>query len=141
LTTSNNTWLSGYSCTAADFLSIDTTLVLTPRNADGSLATTDLLRLVKGSTLIDKGLIIDGVDYYGAAPDLGCFESNYQATGINDVESSSDAISGNINIYDTAGRLVGTAQNGKIDTSVISHGIYIVRSAVTNKTISKILVR
>ena len=141
LTTSNNTWLSGYSCTASDFLSIDTTLVLTPRNADGSLATTDLLRLVKGSTLIDKGLIIDGVDYYGAAPDLGCFESNYQATGINDVESSSDAISGNINIYDTAGRLVGTAQNGKIDTSVISHGIYIVRSAVTNKTISKILVR
>lgn len=141
LTTSNNTWLSGYSCSASDFLSLDTTLVCNARKEDGSLVATNLLRLKEGSSLIDKGVIIDGVDYYGTAPDIGCFESNYQSTGIENIKPTTNIITGRINIYDTAGRIVGMSSDGKVDTTGLTNGIYIIRSAETNTTISKILKR
>jgi hypothetical protein len=69
-----NTW-NGIPVTAADFLSMDCSLLLTPRNADGSLPVTDFLRLAPGSNLIDAGTDV-GLPYSGLAPDLGAFEYN-----------------------------------------------------------------
>lgn len=137
ITSSNNTWLTGYTCSASDYISLDTTLVLTPRNSDGSLQVTDLLRLKKGCTLIDKGMIVDGVDYYGAAPDLGCFETNYTSTAIYDIITSTDAIMGRVNIYDESGRLIKMSVDGDNALEDLPHGLYIIRSAETNKVIGK----
>lgn len=74
LVSHHNSWTSGaISCNANDFVSLDTTLIRTARNADGSLAVTDLLRLVDGSDMIDAGIDAK-LAYAGAAPDLGCYE-------------------------------------------------------------------
>lgn len=70
----HNSWnTAGVECTSADFSSIDTSLVLTSRNSDGSLATTNFLRLADGSHLIDAGSDAK-LPYSGTAPDLGCYE-------------------------------------------------------------------
>lgn len=74
LVSHHNSWNSaGISCNANDFISLDTTLIRTPRNADGSLAITNFMRLVDGSDLIDAGIDAK-IPYGGAAPDLGCYE-------------------------------------------------------------------
>ena len=70
----NNSWSSGFSVSAADFLSLDTAEITTPRLADGSLAEGTLLRLAEGSALIDAGNDV-GLDYMGDAPDIGCYET------------------------------------------------------------------
>jgi hypothetical protein len=70
----HNTWNSGFSCSDADFQSLDTTSILAPRAADGSIAESTCLRLASGSTLIDAGIDIN-LGYNGNAPDLGCYES------------------------------------------------------------------
>ncbi len=74
----NNSWnTTGCTCTVADFLSIDPTVILTPRNADGSLANITFMHLAEGSDLIDRGLMV-GLPYAGNAPDMGCYEfGNY----------------------------------------------------------------
>ena len=69
----HNSWNSGFSVSAADFQSLDTTLVRYYRTADGSLSETDFMRLKEGSSLIDAGIDIN-LGYNGLAPDLGCFE-------------------------------------------------------------------
>jgi pectate disaccharide-lyase len=66
------TW-AGFTVTDNDFQSVDTTLALAPRQADGSLTNTFLLRLKGTSQLINKGLDV-GIPYAGSAPDLGPFE-------------------------------------------------------------------
>ena len=81
---SNNTWLSGFATSADDFESLDETLILSPRNEDGSLAETLLLHLKSSANnLIDKGIdfrdfqgehIADYVTFNGTVPDLGCYE-------------------------------------------------------------------
>ncbi len=70
---SNNSW-QGHTVTAADFLSLDTSLARLPRLSDGSLPPTALLRLAPGSSLIDAGSDV-GIPYTGSAPDIGAFES------------------------------------------------------------------
>ena len=70
-----NSWNTGFSCTAADFASLDYTQLLTDRQADGSLPEISLLHLVSTSALIDKGINL-GYNYFGNAPDLGAFEFN-----------------------------------------------------------------
>lgn len=73
-TNNHNSWnTQGVSCTAADFLSLDTTQILHARQADGSLPIMTLMHLVEGSDLIDAGAVLTYA-YYGAAPDLGCYE-------------------------------------------------------------------
>jgi len=57
----------------SDFVSIDQSLLIAPRQADGSLPENGFLRLKASSDLIDKG-IKSGFPYYGASPDLGAFE-------------------------------------------------------------------
>ena len=71
----HNTWNSGFSVYNGDFLSRDTTLILAPRQADGSLPENNFLHLADGSELIDAGVDI-GFPYTGEAPDLGCFETD-----------------------------------------------------------------
>ena len=83
---SHNTWNNGFSVSDADFESLDVkNLILSSRNADGSLPETLLFHLKSTSTLIDKGMIYDAsrfegdqighyVYYQGSAPDLGCYE-------------------------------------------------------------------
>lgn len=72
LVNSHNSW-NGMAAAAADFQSVDTTLILLPRQADGSLAEAALMRLTAGSKFIDAGEVV-GLIYYGLAPDLGCYE-------------------------------------------------------------------
>lgn len=69
---SNNTW-NGLTASSTDFVSLDTNLATKARDADGSLPTTSLFRLVAGSKLINAGLNA-GLTYKGSAPDLGAFE-------------------------------------------------------------------
>ena len=73
ITIDHNSWNSGYSVSASDFQSLDTTLILAPRQADGSLPDVAFMRLKTGSALIDAGINVD-LTYNGAAPDLGCYE-------------------------------------------------------------------
>jgi len=69
-----NTWNSGFSCSTADFQSLDTTSILAPRAEDGSLLESTCLRLASGSPLIDRGIDVN-LGYNGNAPDLGCYET------------------------------------------------------------------
>ena len=71
----HNTWNNGYSCSAADFQSLDTTQILAPRMADGSLPEGTFMRLSTTSGLIDKGVDVN-LAYNGLAPDLGCYEAD-----------------------------------------------------------------
>ena len=68
-----NSWLPPFTVTNADFVSIDTTGVRAPRNADGSLPDIAFMHLAEGSDLIDSGTDL-GLPYSGSAPDLGAFE-------------------------------------------------------------------
>lgn len=69
----NNGWQNGLTTTAADFVSIDMSLLTATRNADGSLPNISFLKLVSTSDLIDQGVDI-GLPFNGVAPDLGAFE-------------------------------------------------------------------
>ena len=68
----SNSW-QGFTVTAADFASLDTSSVTNARNADYSLPVLPLLRLAPGSDLIDAGVDV-GIPFNGAAPDLGAYE-------------------------------------------------------------------
>lgn len=81
--------------TAADFLSLDTSLLRAPRQADGSLPNTNFMKLSASSDLIDKGMNI-GFPYSGSAPDLGCYE--YMAATLPVELSSFTATTNNGNV-------------------------------------------
>ena len=79
----NNTWPAqkfqtgstwkGFTVTDNDFVSVDTSLARLPRNADGTLQSTDLYKLKSTSQLIDQGLDV-GIPFSGKAPDIAPFE-------------------------------------------------------------------
>ena len=71
----HNSWNNGFACTEADFLSLDTTLILAPRQANGELAETTFMRLNTNSLLIDAGIDVN-LPYNSNAPDLGCYEAD-----------------------------------------------------------------
>ncbi|MDL1892148.1 T9SS type A sorting domain-containing protein [Sphingobacteriales bacterium CHB3] len=71
-----NSWMSPFVVNDADFISLDTTGMRGPRQADGSLPILPFMRLAQGSDLIDAGTNV-GLPFNGTAPDLGCFESDY----------------------------------------------------------------
>ena len=75
VTVDHNSWNDGFSVSNADFLSLDTTQILAPRQADGSLAEGTFMRLATGSSLIDAGVDVN-LGYNGNAPDLGCYETD-----------------------------------------------------------------
>jgi hypothetical protein len=74
-TRTNNSW-QGFTVDASDFVSLDTSVLRGPRNANGSLPNITLLKLAQGSDLIDGGVNV-GLPYYGANPDVSYYESNY----------------------------------------------------------------
>lgn len=69
-THSNNSWDTGVTVSAADFVTVDTTGIGGARQADGSLPDLNFFKLVEGSDLIDAGIDV-GLTYTGTAPDLG----------------------------------------------------------------------
>jgi hypothetical protein len=69
-----NSWLSAFSVSNADFVTVDTAGVRGPRKADGSLPDIAFLHLAPASPMIDAGVSV-GLPYNGRAPDLGAFES------------------------------------------------------------------
>lgn len=75
VTIDHNSWNTGYSVSTADFLSLDTTLILAPRNGNGELPVNDFMRLKDNSALIDAGIDVN-LGYKGDAPDLGCYEAD-----------------------------------------------------------------
>jgi hypothetical protein len=74
-TLSNNYFDMNLEATNADFISLDESLLIAPRKADGSLPDTDFMKLKTGSQFIDKGKDI-AFPFKGKAPDLGAFEWN-----------------------------------------------------------------
>jgi hypothetical protein len=68
----NNTWNLAVTVSIADYVSLAETEAKAPRQADGSLPV-GFARLVAGSDLLDKGVIL-GEPFNGAAPDLGPYE-------------------------------------------------------------------
>lgn len=74
VTIDHNSWNSGYSVSASDFQSLDTTQILAPRAADGSLPEGTCLHLANGSSLINAGIDVN-LWYNDFAPDLGCYET------------------------------------------------------------------
>jgi hypothetical protein len=69
----NNGWQNGITTNSADFVSLNIDLLLSARQADGSLPNVSFMKLVTGSDLIDAGVDV-GLPFNGAAPDLGAFE-------------------------------------------------------------------
>ncbi len=86
-----NSWDSTVTVTDNDFISLNCSQLIKPRKADGSLPDITFGHLAQGSDLIDAGVVIPGYhcttagahpgenckEWYGSAPDLGPFESNY----------------------------------------------------------------
>ena len=68
----NNSW-QGFTVSDSDFLSIDTSLAVMPRDSNGNLQKNNFFRLSPGSDLIDAGVVV-GIPFNGNAPDLGAFE-------------------------------------------------------------------
>lgn len=69
----NNSWNLSVTVNSADFQSIDPSLALRARGADGSIPVSGFLRLLASSDLIDRGVNV-GLPYTGSAPDLGAYE-------------------------------------------------------------------
>lgn len=88
---SNNSWDSGVSATATDYVDFTASrfyeMLSAPRKADGSLPDLPIWLLVSGSDLIDKGVNV-GLSFVGSAPDLGPFEydplASIQKPTVND---------------------------------------------------------
>jgi hypothetical protein len=78
-----NSWLTPFVVNDSDFISIDTSGVRGPRNADGSLPDLTFMHLASGSDLIDAGTDV-GIPFNGLAPDLGAYETK----GPDDVKDS-----------------------------------------------------
>jgi len=73
VTQSNNTWLSGYTNSANDFLSTDHTQMLLTRKSNGNLPDLTFMHQKQTSSMIDKGVNL-GLPFAGTNPDLGAFE-------------------------------------------------------------------
>lgn len=74
LDVTNNSWQDRLAASSADYESLNIDLLLSPRQADGSLPDISYMKLVQSSDLIDSGIDV-GLDFTGSAPDIGPFES------------------------------------------------------------------
>jgi hypothetical protein len=94
VTQAYNTWNSGFSCATTDFVSLDYSVMLNPRQADGSLPEVTLLHLKSTSTMIDKGTNV-GYAFSGTAPDLGAYEYSATNTAVVPVSEGN----ANVSVY------------------------------------------
>lgn len=119
---SHNTWLSGFTVSSDNFESLDESLVTAPRNADGTLPATLLMRLKPtASNLIDRGTesaysfnnpdIQSYVSYTGSAPDLGCYEHEGDDTSIR-IDGDASQLHPTLPRYDLQGRRVTSSYHG-----------------------------
>lgn len=152
-TEDHNSWDSGFSATASDFISLDTTLAYAPRDSNGNLPHNNLFRLKEGSSLIDAGINV-GLDYKGTAPDLGAFETDsINNSNIENLKSEADYyyINGmlvlkeksGISLYNLQGSLIEQKKDiNEYNCQRLAKGVYIVRiSNQDNKESIKIDVR
>jgi len=144
----------GVTVDGNDFISIVESLIIAPRQANGNLSDVDFLKLKQGSDIIDKGKNL-GFAFYGSAPDLGAFESNY-TTGmtnpanntllmypnpVRDILYFNDIPTGICEILDVNGKLRYSAPaKQQLNVSFLDKGMYFVRimtekSIYTNKII------
>jgi hypothetical protein len=152
VTQSNNTWLSGFTNSAADFISTDVTQMLNPRKADGSLPEITFMHQKSTSSMIDKGVNLS-LPFAGTAPDLGAFEyamtTDVLTSAIENYPeiyytSSTNSIrigefEGNLTIFDISGRMVFKTNNlsggENINTQNWKDGIYLIKFVdVSGKT-------
>jgi hypothetical protein len=77
-----NSW-QGFTVNDTDFISLDTALAVIERDSAGVLQETDLFRLNKLSSLVNAGVNV-GLPYNDSAPDLGAYETDGIAAGINE---------------------------------------------------------
>ncbi len=132
---------SGVTVSAIDFLSTDESLLIAARQADGSLPNVNFLKLKQGSDLIDKGMNL-GFAFYGAAPDLGAFESNFLTTIESPLRNTDQLFYPNpvqqimyfnqqmssVEIVDIQGKLAYSGQNvHQLNLSAIKTGIYLIK--------------
>ncbi len=92
-TQKNNSW-QGFNVSNSDFLSVDTSLALMPRDTNGNLQSNNFFRLAAGSSLIDAGIDV-GIPYTGSAPDLGAFEFSV----FDKIEFSKDVLPSSFKLY------------------------------------------
>ncbi|MDR2823815.1 MAG: right-handed parallel beta-helix repeat-containing protein [Prevotellaceae bacterium] len=151
VTNQYNSWnISGLTCTAADFVSLDTTVLMSARQVSGDLPVLDLMKLVESSDLIDAGVDV-GLPFNGAAPDLGCYESIFSTTAIDNVGAVDlkiirtnkkivvqDADIRQIAIFDLAGKEIACADGNSISIAQINKGICLLKiKTLDNNFISK----
>jgi hypothetical protein len=72
----DNSWTMTGSPTGSDFLSLDTTGVFGPRDADGSMPNFKMMHLAKTSQYAGAGVDVG----FGAKPDLGAFPTTTSAS-------------------------------------------------------------
>ena len=132
---------SGITVSSTDFVSTDESALVAPRQPDGSLPAINFLKLKEGSNLIDKGMYL-GFTFYGSAPDLGAFESNYSTESssifvdnqlpfypnpVHDLLYLRNSTHQTYEIFDTLGNRLFTTILNHIDVSKLSKGIYILK--------------
>lgn len=71
---SHNSFDRTLTVSDADFMSLDETELLRPRQLDGELPAIEFLRPSRRSVAVDRGVDL-GFPFAGSAPDLGAFES------------------------------------------------------------------
>ena len=88
----SNSWqVISSAVTSNDFLSMDTSFLSAPRQADGSLPINPLVRPVPNGRLVDMGCTNVGAPFYGFAPDLGPYETaslTWRGDGVSNVWDS-----------------------------------------------------
>ena len=70
---SHNSFTLGLDLRDGDFVSLDESELVRPRQANGDLPAVGFLHPAPGSALIDRGVDV-GFPFHGVAPDLGAFE-------------------------------------------------------------------
>ena len=71
--TPHNSFTLGLDLRDGDFVSLDESELVRPRQANGELPAVGFLHPAPGSVLIDRGVDV-GFPFHGVAPDLGAFE-------------------------------------------------------------------
>jgi hypothetical protein len=152
--TSTNTYNSfstgsGVVVDANDFLSTDESLLIAARQSDGSLPNGNFLRVKQGSDLIDKGMDL-GFAFYGTAPDLGAFETQY-LTAVENPESDKQQLfypnpvhqtiyftqtASRVEIVDIQGENIINGETvNQLNVSGLKNGIYLIRITAIDHSI------
>ncbi|NJO88635.1 MAG: T9SS type A sorting domain-containing protein [Chloroflexia bacterium] len=140
-----------FSTAQSDYVSTDTTGIGGQRTVDGELPALDFMHLQTNepaTDLIDAGTIVEGIQYNGDYPDLGCFETGaplptfvvnnalidvsvYPNPAVDYFKISLNADGKVVTIYSIQGALLKkvtlNSQVQKIDVSGLKSGVYIVK--------------